>query len=359
MRFELPFAYNVEATTSRWKTQKTVAKIGFVGWVIPEVSSAQAPLAMEWEHVVVDGYAHDRGEVYRREVRFMDGKFYTPFGTMGRSADYTRAFPVEELPTQENNRHTALRHFQDFDRYESDDPRAKAIEEWYFGGDTTSKLDGQNDVTIVRSEEQDERAYAEEVAARFLIIDGAVYIAVAEPRLVARAWRLPFPGVSIEIELAPHERLDGAPSEILRARPDEHDKIEDFVVASGAPLQRVEARNPIVHLPQAFEFNSVHELATRTAYYARTATRPYLDTIGRDAANAWYDLHEAITIFESDHNVGMLEEAMSQVIPVLLERVQAAGLDWTSKLEASVDLWASSEITLDIGTTIGNLGMKR
>jgi hypothetical protein len=328
--------------------------------MIPEVSGHHAPVAMEWDHVIINPYAMDRGQVYRREVRCLDGAFYTPFGTTGQRADFDRRpFAAGNLPNQENRNAMERDHFRDLESHELDDPQSQALDQWYSGGITNSKLADQKNVEVVSSEEEAERAAAEAIAGRFLIVDGQVYIRVAEPTLVVRTWRLPDPGAEITVDLESHGKEYGAPSEFQRVRPDEHHKIEDFVATKGVPLHRQEARNPIVHMPQAFAFNSSSALAEQTARYTLSKTRQSLGALGRRAGNAWYDLDEALVRFEADNDAGMLEEVMSEALPVIVEAVRAAGLEWNAQIEESVELWLSSEIALEIGDAAATLGMRR
>jgi hypothetical protein len=365
MKIELPFAYKVSATTSRWRTPKGAVQLDFVAWNIPEVSAEDAPVAIEWEHVVGGPHARDRGHAYRREVRVVDGKFYTPFGTTGGRADFTRKFQAACLPRRDNHYYAAIGHFWDLWPYETDDPRMKALEEWFSDGVYCSELDNKNDVRIVSTEEETERKWAEATAARFILVDGEVFIRVGEPKLVFKAWQMPLPGAEVsmtfyseDFALSLQEGPWGGPARRLHFRADDYHSLEDRVAAKGVHVDREEVRNVVVHMPQVFGFNATKELAYRTAMFALAATEGELGSIGRDAANAWYDVNEALTRFREDGNGNMLEEAISQAIPVLLEGMRASGHVATAELEECVEIWSSSEITLDLGNGPAKTGPK-
>lgn len=365
MKIEMPFAYRVRATTSRWRTPKDVVQLDFVAWNVPEVSSADAPVALEWEHVIGGPHAMDRGQSYRQEVRVADGAFYTPFGTTGERADFTRRFPLAALPRRDNSHHTALRHFLDLLPYETDDPRMNALEEWFYGGVVCSELDDKKDVRIISSEEDLERKRAESTASRFLLIDGEVFIRVGEPKLTFKAWTMPMPGVEVSMTfysedsaLSVQEDPWSSPARRLHFRADDYHSLEDHVATKGVHVHRDEVRNVVVHMPQVLGFNATRELAYRTAMFALTAVEGEVGDVGRDAANAWYDVKDALTRFRDDGNSNMLEETISQAIPVLLEGMRAFGHAATAELEECVEIWSSSEITLNLGNGQAKTGPK-
>lgn len=356
MKIELPFTFMVSATTSRWKTPKRVVQLDFVAWDVPEVALADAPIALEWEHVVCDPHARDEGRVCRREVRFVDGAFYTPFGTTGSRADYYRTFLAENLPRRDTAYHTTLGHFWDLLPYETDDPRMKAMEEWFYGCAFSSELDGKNDVRIVSSDEEKERKWAEATASRFAVIDGRAYIRVGEPKLVFNAWELPMPGAGMSMTFMPEnlvlafdEDALGSPARRVHFRADDFSSLEDHSIAKGVPVTRGEVRNVVVHMPQTLGFNATRELAYRTALFAHSAGEPALGEIGRDAANAWYDLKDALARFRADGNWHILEETMTQAIPVLVAGMRASGQGAAAELEECLEIWSSSEIALEVG----------
>ena len=355
MKIELPFTYMVSATTSRWKTAKRVVQLDFVAWDVPEVALADAPLALEWVHVVCDPLAQDRGQSFRREVRFVDGAFYTPFGTTGPRADYYMTFLAENLPRRDNAYHTTLRHFWDLLPHETNDPRMKALEEWFYGCSFSSELDGKNDVRIVSSDEDAERKWAEASASRFAVIDGRAYIRVGEPKLVFNVWQFPVPGAGISMTFTSENFVSaidgdtlGSPARRLHFRADDFSCMEDHSMVKGVPMIREEVQNVVVHMPQTLGFNAARELAYRTALFAHSAGEPALGAIGRDAANAWYDLKDALTRFRADGNWHVLEEEMTQAIPVLVEGMRASAQGAVAELEECFDIWSASEIALEI-----------
>jgi hypothetical protein len=360
MQIEMPFAYKVRATTSRWKNPKDVVQVGFVAWDVPEIASRDAPLAIEWEHVVPAPQALNREETYRREVRVVGEEFYTPFGTTGNHANFAKKFDAAVLPRHRDNHYNrSINHIFDLWPYADTDLRMKALEEWFSYGVFCSELDNKNDVRIVLSEEEKERKLAEAICSRFLLIDGDVFIRVNEPKIAYTAWQLPHPGAGVSMtfhpeDLGPSGERDpwDSPARHLIFRADDYHSLEKHSIAKRVRIDRNEVRDLVVHMPQVLGFDASRELSYRTAAFALNAVEDGLGHVGRKATNAWYDVKDALARFREDQQANMLDEIISQAIPVILEGMRAAGHGGTAELEECLELWSSSEIALDVGVEV-------
>lgn len=358
MRMDLPFSYMVTAKTSRWRNPKDVAQIGFVAWDIPEVSTDQAPVAMEWEHHFGD--PAKTGYVAPRHARYCDGSFYVPFNRSEKEADHRVRVDPSELPKTDHKVAKTAYHFVDLFQYDHDrETLRESLEGWFKNSAENVDLTGAKDVEIFSSNESAERQLAEAIAERFLMVDGEVYLKVEEPKLAFDTIEHPFPYSQVSIVFTPDAyapTLEHSPwcSPRYRTlfRADANAELEVLAAANGKPTRIQTARDIVVYMPQAFVFNDWADRVYRTAVFALTAAESHLGKIGRAGANAWHDIKDEISAFRNEGNVASLEDVLFAAAPTISDGLHHVEPGISETLNWCIDCCSTSEISLEFGTQI-------
>ena len=360
MRIEFPFAYNVTATTARWRTPREVLQVGFVDATIPHVSSGDAPVCLEWDHVAIHPI-----NVYRvvRHARLHDGGFYIPLDRPGRGADPRVKFDPANLPRRDYADVLKMGVFLDLLPYHELDPRIKALEEWYSYTHFCSDLDGKKDIEISASTEDAERVVAGEAVSRLLVVDGDLYLRVPEPRieLDLRQGSRWSPNVEMDfsepsyVALEPDRLSPLSPATVMYFRADEMGSLEQARTAVDTELFS-SVENVVVHEPGAFSFDRTLDILTRTASLAYGSVTRRLSEMGRKGGNAWWDLEDSMTAYQLDGDRHAYEERVMDSVTTISECLPTEHAELAAELRECVELWSSSDIEIAFDRPAARLG---
>lgn len=347
MKIDFPFAYQVTASTSRWRSPRNVTLLDFVETDIPEVGDSDAPVSVEW--MGVPSFGNGRPVPYH--ARTHQGDFYVPFGFIGSAGKLASLEAPVPLPRRDSAVPGLAAYkgeFIDLLPGPSGEAGKKALDEWYINPAFTSELEGKNDVEITLSDEVEQRNVATAAVSKLLLVDGALYMRVPEPRLRFATWKFPYPDSDTQVTCTPNAYEHGhdgkiSPVSTMFFRMDDMEALEDQVALSGVTNIR-KVVDVTVYDPAALSFDRTLDIAVRLAGYAMAETAPKLSVLDRDAANAYHDLLDARTAFDRGGDRADFEEAVMDAVTVLAGSFAGIDDDIASALSRSVDLWSSSEI---------------
>lgn len=346
MKIDFPFAYQVTASTSRWRSPRNVTLLDFVETDIPEVGDLDAPVSVEWTGVPSFG----NGRPVLHHARTHQGDFYVPFGFISKAGSLASLEAPVSLPRRDSAVPSLAAYkgefMELFPRLSTD--QHKTLADWYIHPAFTSELEGKNDVEITASDVVEQRNIAEAAVSKLLLVDGALYMRVPEPRLRFATRKFPYPDSDTQVTCTPNAYEHGhdgktSPVSAMFFRMDDMEALEEQVALSGITNIRKVVEVTVCD-PASLTFDRTLDIAVRLAGYAMAISEQRLSILGRDAANAFYDLVDARSAFDSGGDRADFEEAVMDAVTVLAGSFAGIDDDIASELSRSVDLWSSSEI---------------
>ncbi|MBY3157355.1 hypothetical protein HFO56_34075 [Rhizobium laguerreae] len=353
MKIQLPFIYSAEAVVGRKKNSQTLNYLGTVEADIREITSATAPIAVSW--------ASTNSANRQHHVRVFDGGFYVPAAKLQRDAGN---FPASMLSSVSRLNEEAAHGIAVMHGYVLGQPAWHDLSK--FTGPTPKDVPKTDDIkTLVSSQEETDRAAAEEVANGLVSIDGILYRRVEEPVLAVSNHLLRgSPNVSVSIHTGP--RRYGAPINL-----DEGVRVSDPLNTKFFPLTemgraldaahgfgiRVDPQiegEPQVHIPVVFTFDAEFDAAARTAEYAFEGLKAGIARFDRRTVEAWVDIRERYWSYLATGDRSIIEDLASEALPELHELVGSIDPTAAAAIEAGLGDWGEGTISVAFGE-----GLKR
>jgi hypothetical protein len=315
---------------------------------IPELSSSQAPVAVEWQE--------GTREQDRLHARFFDGDFYVPAAKLQRDADkftsaslsvgklpaaslsfdlsYMLGYPISALEWHEMNRLLMSG--------AKDAPKVSDIKE------------------TVSSDVERRRETAERVVSSLVSVDGILYRKVEEPVIVVshHEWR-GTPEVSIGVHfgsraLGSAVNLDeniwvGNPHNSRFFPLDELEAAKEAALSFGLNVKHYLVEEPTVLIPEAFSLDMEFDVGVRTVEFAVEGLRPQIAKFDRETIISWLEIRERFKEWQSSGEKTIVEELLASNLPEFLEHIGNLDPAVSEGIEAGLGRWDGGNIDLQIG----------
>ncbi|MCS4088512.1 hypothetical protein [Rhizobium sp. BK176] len=351
MKIQLPFIYAAEAVVGKKRNPQTLNYLGTVEADIREISADMAPVAVSW--------ASTNGANRLHEVRTFDGGFYVPAAKLQRDA---KKFPASMLSNISRMDEDAARGIAVMHGYPLTDQAWHDIAN--FTGPTPKGAPQVNDIkSLVSSEEDAERAKAEETAAGLVSIDGILFRRVEEPVIAVSNHLLRgSPNVSVSVHTG--ARRFGKPIDldegILVSDPlntkffplTEMARALDVARDFGLPLDIRIDGEPEIHIPVVFTFDAEFDAALRTVEYAFEGLKAGIARFDRATIEDWVVIRERWWTFLKNGDRSIIEDLADDALPLLAERVGTIDPKVSNAIEAGLGDWGEGTISVSFGESL-------
>jgi hypothetical protein len=351
MKIQLPFIYSAEAVVGRKKNSQALNYLGTVEADIREITSAMAPVAVSW--------ASTNSANRHHEVRAFDGGFYVPAAKFQRDA---KNFPASTLSGLSRLNDETANGIALMLGYALGQPAWHDLSK--FTGPSPKDVPLTSDIkTLVSSQEETDRAAAEEVANGLVSIDGILYKRVEEPVVAVSSHLLRgLPNVSVSVHTG--VRRYGAPIDldegVLVSDPlntrffplTEMGRALDAARDFGLPVDLKIEGVPEVHIPVAFTFDAEFDAAARTAEYAFEGLKAGIARFDRRTIEAWVSIRERYWSYLATGDRSIIEDLASEALPELFELVGTIDPKAAAAIEAGLGDWGEGTISVSFGESL-------
>ena len=349
MRTEFPFAFQVSLMSPRWKHAREIVQIGFVDAVLPVVMKEDAPVAMSW--TCSPGRQRQDTPAVESHVRLYNEAFYVPLARLPSSSGRIRdEAPISDMPSRSLRIPVNLaQSLMNLFPFSQNDPRMEAISDWYATNRHLTGMEDRDDLQVVFSSEEENRLIAEAIVSRFIVVQGEVYIRVEEPKLCLKIWDLPFREASLSVQFDPpfYEDMSAnlfSPSYTRLYRATDIDIANTEIASLAARPCTRNVGDVEVFDETRMTFDRAHDISVRAACNTLAMVGALLPDAGRQCADAWYDLDDALKAYKSDGDKLALENAVVDSLGAMAESLAVQSPNIAMDLALQVELILSCEI---------------
>jgi hypothetical protein len=348
MKIQLPFIYAAEAVVGKKRNAQTLNYLGIVEADIREITSDMAPVALSWASTNRANRLH--------EVRVYDGGFYVPAAKFQRDAKNFPASLLTNLSRLDDETANGIGFMLGY---------AVGQPAWHdltkYTGSSPKDVPQVTDIkTLVSSQEETDRAAAEEIAAGLVSIDGILYRKVEEPVLAVSNHLLRgSPNVSVSVHMG--SRRYGKPIDldegITVSDPlntkffplTEMGRALDVAHNFGVPVDLKVEGEPEVLIPAVLAFDPEFDAAARTAEYAFEGLKAGIFRFDRRTIEAWVSVRERYWTYRATGDRSIIEDLASEALPELFELVGTIDPKAAAAIEAGLGDWGEGTISVTFG----------
>jgi hypothetical protein len=347
MKIRLPFVYTAQVKIGRKTNAQPVDFLEHVEVDIPELTAAQAPVAVSW-------YGDPRNEY--QEARTFEGGFYV---TADKAKRGPGTFPASALADPERLGEEIAGSIAHMLAY----PITSKGEERYLNllaylkGD--KKPPEEKDVKEwTSSTRESATARAQDVAYGLVSIDGELWRRVSEPVLAVNVEDDQV-SLSVQVDGTRHgDFID--PS--LGTKVGGHSKTRFFpldrfddaisvaaqMVRAAKPVRYAVSEAPVVHIPELMVFDEAFDSALRTAEHVVAVLKPTIGRYSRPVVEAWVLIRDTVECHRMTGDRSIVDALGGGMLPGFAEMmVEIPGLSLGQEIFDGLEAWDNGKIDVD------------
>lgn len=344
MQIRAPFAYSIDHYLRGGRKRVSRTLIDHVEWDVPEISAAEAPVAVRWQQTGrrMDG-------VYASLVRCHEGQFYESAVQTWRNQGLAEVSGATSLIIRPNQKSQAAAVFTG----EVGGRHFDAVEHHLMGRKPQKRPDAR-DVEFELCDDHDERrAAAEARLERVLLIDGDIWRRIHEPTLAVTA---DGPSVfepqiqRIVLTVDPRFATFGAPPDAVAHRIDQEDRWDRYRDPVGKETLRICSTDIRVEMPEAFGFDPIRNAMLRAVEAFVSLFGPEIHEWDHELISAYVGIRDRLRSHLASPSACAIEDIVEEVPPLLARLGRRTEAYRTVSRACDYALAEEPSISIEIGT---------